>query len=83
VFEVQVGGDVYHALGKLKHAFDLWNSNIFLVCTDEDLEKAETLLTGTFHEIGDKIKKLSITKTNELYEKKRSWTNIEKEVGLL
>ena len=30
VFEVQIGGDIYHALGKLKHAFDLWNSNIFL-----------------------------------------------------
>ena len=25
VFEVQVGGDLYHALGKLKHAYDIWN----------------------------------------------------------
>ena len=31
VFEVQVGGDIYHALGKLKHAYDLWNSRIFLL----------------------------------------------------
>ena len=31
VFEVQVGGDVCHALGKLKHAYDLWNSRIYLV----------------------------------------------------
>ena len=30
VFEVQIGGDIYHALAKLKHAYDLWNSNIFL-----------------------------------------------------
>lgn len=30
VFEVQVSGDLYHALGKLKHAHDLWNSRIFL-----------------------------------------------------
>jgi hypothetical protein len=30
VFEVQVSGDLYHALGKLKHAHDIWNSRIFL-----------------------------------------------------
>jgi len=83
VFEVQIGGDLYHALGKLKHAFDLWNSNVFLVGSEKDLEKAEELLSGTFHEIQDKIKKLSIQKISELYEKKRSWTDIEKEVGLL
>jgi len=29
VFEVQVEGDIYHAMSKLKHAFDLWNSHIF------------------------------------------------------
>jgi len=28
VFEIQVGGDIYHALAKLKHAYDLWNSRI-------------------------------------------------------
>ena len=83
VFEIQIGGDLYHALGKLKHAFDLWNSNVFLVGREQDFEKAEKLLSGTFHEIQDKIKKLSIQKVSELYEKKRSWTDIEKEVGLL
>jgi len=83
VFEVQLGGDVYHALGKLKHAFDLWNSNLFLICGQKDLDKAESLLNGTFHEMRDKIKKLSIEKIEELYEKKRSWTDIEKEIGLL
>jgi predicted RNA-binding protein len=25
VFEIQVGGDIYHAIAKLKHAYDLWN----------------------------------------------------------
>ncbi|MCK4293232.1 MAG: hypothetical protein KAY65_08545 [Planctomycetes bacterium] len=83
VFEVQIGGDLYHALGKLKHAFDLWNSNLFLVVTETDLQKTEKLLGGTFHEIHDKVKKLSIEIISELYDKKRDWTDIEKKVGLL
>jgi hypothetical protein len=51
VFEVQIGGDLYHAIGKLKHAHDLWNSNIFLVTARNDVAKAHQLLSGTFHEI--------------------------------
>jgi len=76
-------GDVYRALAKLKHAFDLWNSNIFLVAGEEDLERADTLLSGTFHEIQNKVKKLSLKKVSELYRQKRAWVDIEKEVGLL
>lgn len=83
VFEIQVGGDIYHALGKLKHAYDLWNSNISLIAEKEDLEKAKSLLSGTFHEIENKIKKITIEKIHELYEQKRKWIDIEKEVGLL
>lgn len=83
VFEIQIGGDVYHALGKLKHAFDLWNSNIFLVAPEDELERAEHLLNGTFHEIKDKIKKISTRKTSDLYQQKRKWIDMEKEVGLL
>lgn len=83
VFEVQIGGDIYHALGKLKHAFDLWNSNIFLIGSEQDMERVESLLMGTFHEIQNKLKKLSPEKVTELYEKKREWTDIEKKVGLL
>jgi predicted RNA-binding protein len=51
VFEIQVGGDIYHALAKLKHAYDLWNSHIFLIASEEDHKKASVLLSGTFHEI--------------------------------
>lgn len=49
-FEVQVGGDLYHALGKLKHAHDIWNSRIFLVASADDLGAVNQLLSGTFHE---------------------------------
>lgn len=83
VFEIQVGGDIYHALGKLKHAYDLWNSNIFLIAREGDMEIASALLSGTFHEIQDKIKKITIEKIQELYVQKRKWVDIEKEVGLL
>lgn len=82
VFEVQAGGDVYHALGKLKHAFDIWNSNIFLVAGKEDVEKAGILLDGTFHEIKDRIKIITSQKIYELFQQKKKWIDIEKEVGL-
>lgn len=83
VFEVQIGGDIYHALGKLKHAFDIWNSNIFLVVRSEELEKVNILLDGTFHEIKDKIKIIIPEKVSDLYQQKRRWVDIEREVGLL
>lgn len=83
VFEIQFGGDIYHALGKLKHAFDLWNSNIFLIAQEDDLKDSESLLSGTFHEIKDRIKKITPQKINELYQQKQRWIDIEKEVGLL
>jgi len=83
VFEIQFGGDIYHALGKLKHAFDLWNSNIFLIAQEDDLRNCEPLLSGTFHEIKDRLKKITPQKLNELYQQKRRWITIEKEIGLL
>ncbi len=82
VFEVQVAGDIYHALGKLKHAFDIWNSNIFLVADEKALKGAERLLRGTFHEIQDKLKKLTVQKVRELYQAKCNWVNLEEEIGI-
>ncbi|NQS99359.1 MAG: hypothetical protein HQ591_12995 [candidate division Zixibacteria bacterium] len=83
VFEIQLGGDMYHALGKLKHAYDLWNSNIFIITTNESLNLLYNLLSGTFHEIRDKIKKISPEKIAELYVKKSSWIELEREIGLI
>ncbi len=50
-FEVQVGGNLYAALVKLKHAWDLWNSRPVLVTTDEYIEEAKNWLSGSFHEM--------------------------------
>jgi len=82
VFEVQVGGDVHHALGKLKHAHDLWNSEIFLAMSDKDEARASALLSGTFHEIEDEVKTLKLEQVRELYEKKKEWKDLEERLGI-
>lgn len=82
VFEVQVSGDVYHALAKLKHAFDLWNSHIFIVASEAEHPKVESLLSGTFHEIRSRIKFIALEQVEELYKRKRSYLDLEKELGI-
>lgn len=83
VFEIQIGGDLYHAIGKLKHAFDLWNSNIFLVISEEDINKAKELLAGTFHEIEHKIKVIKAKEVGELLTHKRVYRDFETKLGIL
>jgi len=83
VFEVQVGGDIYHALAKLKHAYDLWNSHIFLTADLGVRAKYEDLLSGTFHEIQNRIKFISLNEMVELYRRKSSYKKFEKELGIL
>lgn len=82
VFEVQVGGDIYHALAKLKHAFDLWNSHIFIVASQADLSKIGNLLSGTFHEIINQLKPIELEKIEELHKRKRAYLDLEKELGI-
>ena len=82
VFEVQVGGDMHHALAKLKHAYDLWNSNVVLALGPSDLPKAQTLLAGTFHEVRDKEKLVELSKIQELYYLKKQWKALEKSLGI-
>lgn len=82
VFEIQVGGDVQHALGKLKHAFDLWNSHIFIVASQADHNKVEDLLSGTFHEISNRLKFIELEKVEELYKRKKAYFDLEKELGI-
>ncbi len=82
VFEIQVGGDIYHALGKLKHAYDLWNSHIFFVASQSDYGKATNLLSGTFHEINDRIKYIELEKVDELYKRKKAYFELEKILGI-
>lgn len=83
VFEVQVGGDIYHAMAKLKHAHDLWNSHIFLVASMSDKPRYEELISGTFHEVAERMVFINIAYVQELLEKKRGYKEMEKELGIL
>lgn len=82
VFEIQIGGDIYHALAKLKHAFDLWNSRLFLIAPQADRDKATKLLSGSFHEISARVKLIEPEQIDELYKRKRSYLDFEKELGI-
>jgi hypothetical protein len=83
VFEVQVGGDIHHALGKLKHAFDIWNSQTILTLPSEDFAKARELLAGTFHEARDRVKLVKLNDVQQLYRRKKEWSEFERTLGIL
>lgn len=82
-FEVQVGGDIYHAIAKLKHAHDLWNSHIFLVASLSQKGKYEELLAGTFHEVADHLQFIDMQLVSELLEKKRTYREMERMLGII
>jgi predicted RNA-binding protein len=83
VFEIQVGGDIYHALAKLKHAYDLWNSRIFLVADASEKAKTDGLLSGTFHEIRERLTFVEIQQIHELYARKKGYKELEEHIGIL
>ena len=82
VFEVHVKGDLYHDLAKLKHAFDLWNSHIFLVGNETDQDKIRDLIRGSFHEIKGPLKFIDLAKVRELYKRKKAFIDLENELGI-
>lgn len=82
-FEVQVGGDIYHALAKLKHAFDLWNSHIFLVAGTNTKSKFDELISGTFREIEDRVRFLQLGDVEELHRRKISYREFERTLGII
>ncbi len=81
-FEVQVGGDVYHALAKLKHAYDLWNSRIFIVASQANHNKVANLLSGTFHEISGRVRFIDLGTVEELHRRKKAYLDFERELGI-
>jgi hypothetical protein len=82
-FEVQLGGDIYHAMAKLKHAHDVWNSQTFLVASLADKPKYQELLSGTFHEVADRMRFVDIRLVRELLEKKRTYREMERMLGII
>lgn len=83
VFEVQIGGNLTEGMGKLKQAFNLWNSNIFLVGKQEHRGSVNELLGGTFHEIQHRLRFLELGQVQELYQRKRAYRELETQLGIL
>lgn len=83
VFEVHIGGDIYHAMAKLKHAFDLWNSHIFLVATLGEKSKYQELLSGTFHEVASQMRFIDVALVRELLAKKKDYKEMERSLGIV
>jgi len=82
VFEVQVAGDAYHALAKLKHAYDLWNSNIFFIVGEAGKTKADELLSGTFHEVRNVVRVVHPSRIERIHALQVEDEKLRREIGL-
>lgn len=81
-FEVQIGGNPHQALAKLKHAFDLWNTEPFIIVDRGSMAKVQELLSGTFHELSPYIHVISTDKVQDLYESLTKESNLKRDFGL-
>jgi len=82
VFEVHVRGSLEAALLRLKHAYDLWESQIFLVSTEDQLKEAQSKFLGELHELKDKVTLLNIKNIKEFYDFKGKFEWLERKFGL-
>jgi len=67
VFEVQISGNIHQALAKLKHCYDMWNSEPYIIIEENSRQKVEELLNGTFHEIKDKLTVITTDQIEDFY----------------
>lgn len=81
-FEVQIKGNFYQALAKLKHAFDLWNSTPVLVTTRQYVTQAEELLSGSFHEMRRQARVINYEKIQELFSLEKKLHQLKGELDL-
>jgi len=82
VFEVQLYGNFYEALTKLKHAWDKWNSKPFLVTTEGYTTQAKSLLEGSFHEMKNDAKIVNLEKIVRLHQLLKNVHGIKSQIGL-
>lgn len=77
VFEVQISGSVDSALTRLKQAYDTQRSQLFLVIADErDQRFADKRLSGSFHEILERVTIIGIGELQRLYESLKTEQNL-------
>jgi hypothetical protein len=73
VFEVQISGNITEAMSKLKYAYEMWNSHIFLVGKPEHKAPAIQLCDGAFHEIRERMRFLELAEVEELHRRKTAY----------
>jgi len=81
-FEIQFGGNIFEALTKLKHAYDLWNSIPVLITDERQAKEAKKWLGGSFHEMSEICKVIIWDKIVELYNRKLGYKQLERELGI-
>ena len=87
VFEVEMSGNVDHALSSLTHAYDIWRpEQLYLIVLDErDLNRAlklvEPRLMGAFSRIRERLKVLTCKEVKELYDNLSSYGSLIKELS--
>jgi hypothetical protein len=69
-------------LAKLKHAYALWNSRIFVVAPASERSRGDDLLSGTFHEVRGRLRFLEAGKVLELYVRKMAYREMEEALGI-
>lgn len=82
VFEVQVSGNITEAMSKLKYAYEVWNSHIFLVGKPEHKSSALQLCDGAFHEIRERVRFLELAQVEELHRRKTAYREYEDQLGI-
>lgn len=81
VFEVHVKGNLEAALLRLKHAYERWESMLFFVSTEDQIEKAKQRLND-LHELGEHITFVKIKDIIEFYNFKTRFEELERKFGL-
>ncbi|MEM5867596.1 MAG: hypothetical protein QXG39_06720 [Candidatus Aenigmatarchaeota archaeon] len=85
VFEVHIKGNLGDALLRLKHAHDRWESQLFLISTEDQLNEAKTkYLVGALHELAETgaLTLLKIDDLKEFHNFKSRYEWLEKRLGL-
>ena len=82
-FEVQLGGNLFESLSKLKHAFDLWNTIPVLVTVAQQIEEAKRWIKGSFHELKDVFRIITWEEMKEYYDVKRKIKELEAKLKLI
>ncbi len=80
-FEVHFGGDLWKDLASLKHAYDRFNCNVFLVGRAGDKSQVDQILPGAFHEMRSKFRFVETGKIVRLHGLLKQVWELEESLG--